>query len=172
MEVHIISDQIHILKECDDVASQVGPCAGPVVAHADGSMVSATNPAKSGEEVVVYAVGLGQTTPPLQTGKLVTTPVPTQVQFTLDFNYRPNALATQPAPNGPTPLFAGATPGFVGLYQVNFVVPPPPAGTQPCIDTSKLAAQPAYAVRSNLTVSIGGQSSFDGAGICVVVPSP
>jgi hypothetical protein len=52
-------------------------------------------------------------------------------------------------------VFVGLTPGQIGLFQVNFVVPPPPSGTAPC----------GYA-QSNLTVSIGG-GSFDGAGIGV-----
>jgi uncharacterized protein (TIGR03437 family) len=57
----------------------------------------------------------------------------------------------------PGPLYSGLVPGYVGLYQINFIVPPPPAGTQSCSGT----------VQSNLTVSVGGLASFDGAGICV-----
>jgi uncharacterized protein (TIGR03437 family) len=112
---------------------------------------------------------LGQTDPPLTTGKLVTAPARTQSTFRLDFNYRPNALATKPRPDAPQPLYAGATPGYVGLYQVNFVVPPVPAGTPPCIEQTTTQINP---VLSNLTVSIGGESSFDAALICVEVPSP
>ena len=59
-----------------------------------------------------------------------------------------------------TPAFL--TPGYVGLYQVNFVVPEPPAGYQ---NRCGLGA-----LRSNLTVSIGVLYSYDGAGICVEVP--
>jgi hypothetical protein len=47
--------------------------------------------------------------------------------------------------------------GYIGLYQINFVVPQPPAGIEAC----------SGAVYSNLTVSVGGLFSFDGAGICV-----
>ena len=39
-------------------------------------------------------------------------------------------------------------------------VPQPPAGTQAC----------SGAVQSNLTVSVGGLTSFDGAGICAAPP--
>ena len=46
------------------------------------------------------------------------------------------------------------------LDQINFVVPQPPAGTQAC----------SGAVQSNLTVSVGGLTSFDGAGICAAPP--
>jgi uncharacterized protein (TIGR03437 family) len=114
-------------------------------------------------------VGLGQTSPPLETGKIVKSPAPTVTTFTMDFNYRPNALATRPPPAGadvPQPLYAGATPGYVGLYQINFVVPPVPRGTPPCADIVDPSANVVY---SNLTVSVGGRYSFDGAGICVAV---
>jgi uncharacterized protein (TIGR03437 family) len=168
-------DQVHILTACDTVlptgsgTAPVGglPCA-PLVTHADGSLVTAGSPARGGEEVVAYAVGLGLTTPAVKTGQAASTATPTSETFYLDFNFRPNALAAQPVlpavgsccaptPTLPVPLYAGLAPGYAGLYQVNFVVPPPPAGVAACAGTAQ----------SNLTVSLGGQSSFDGAGICV-----
>lgn len=169
----LVSDWIHLLTSCDPFLGnatvappQVGfPCSS-VVTHADGSAVSVASPAKSGEELVAYAVGLGQTSPASVTGQFVTKSVPTQTGFTLDFNYRPNALPSRPMPTGPQPIFAGTTPGYVGLYQVNFVVPPVPAGTLPCVDTSVLPLG-TNVVQSNLTVNVGGTFSFDGARICV-----
>jgi len=168
-------DQVHILTACDTVlptgsgTAPVGglPCA-PLVTHADGSLVTAGSPARGGEEVVAYAVGLGLTTPAVKTGQPAPTATPASETFYLDFNFRPNALAAQPVlpavgsccaptPTLPVPLYAGLAPGYAGLYQVNFVVPPPPAGVAACAGTAQ----------SNLTVSLGGQSSFDGAGICV-----
>jgi hypothetical protein len=78
--------------------------------------------------------GLGQTNPPQSTGQPAATAASTVTTFGIDFNYRPNALATKPAgpsltgapSSGVTPLFSGTTPGFVGLYQTNFIVPSPP----------------------------------------------
>ncbi|HET9320672.1 MAG TPA: hypothetical protein VFO27_12885, partial [Bryobacteraceae bacterium] len=61
----------------------------------------------------------------------------------------------------PAPLFVGLAPAFVGLYQVNFALPPSGAGLIPC-DQS-------LGVVSNLTVTIIGHGSFDGAAICVAV---
>jgi uncharacterized protein (TIGR03437 family) len=174
-----LTDQVHILTACESFApnllgetvSATGlPCPSTVT-HADGSLVSAKNPAKAGEELVAYALGLGQTSPPLATGKLVTAAVPTQTAYGLDFNYRPNALATKPLPSAPPPVYAGATPGYVGLYQINFVVPPVPSGTPACVDQATVPLGQ-NAVYSNLTVSVGGAFSFDGARICVAVPSP
>lgn len=168
-----VSDWVHVLTKCDPFLSTANaaplpvgfPCSS-IVTHGDGSAVSATSPGKAGEELVAYTVGLGQTNPASVTGQLVTKSAPTVTTFTLDYNYHPNALPSRPLPTGPQPIFAGTTPGYVGLYQVNFVVPPVPAGTPPCVDVSNLP-QGSNVVQSNLTVSIGGQFSFDGARICV-----
>jgi uncharacterized protein (TIGR03437 family) len=169
-----LADRVHIPTACDTVVPSGSgsepynelPCS-PLVTHADGSLVTSGSPAQGGEEVVAYAVGLGLTTPAVPTGQAAATATPTYQTFSLDFNFRQNALATKPM--RPTvipvllptslysPLYSGLVPGYVGLYQINFVVPQPPAGIEACSGT----------VQSNLTVSVGGQTSFDGAGICV-----
>jgi uncharacterized protein (TIGR03437 family) len=169
------ADRVHILTACDTLAPGGSgseplnglPCS-PLVTHADGSMVTAASPAQGNEALVAYAVGLGLTTPAVATGQAATTATPTYETFNLDFNFRRNSLATQPIqPTGllqpilPRPVYSGLAPGFVGLYQINFVLPEPPVGTQAC----------SAAVQSNLTVSVGGLTSFDGAGICVAPPS-
>jgi uncharacterized protein (TIGR03437 family) len=51
-----------------DVTTFFNPACTSIVTHADGTLVSADSPAKSGETVVVYAFGLGQTTPAVKTG--------------------------------------------------------------------------------------------------------
>ncbi len=179
--VQPLADQVHFLTQCDvlignPVSLSNGglPCA-PMITHADGTPVSFSRPAKSGEELVAYATGLGETNPPLATGKPAPAAYPTQTSFLIDFNYRPNARATRPGPSiesrlgaivEPNPLFTGATAGFIGLYQINFVVAPPPTGLQPCVDPATIVAG-SNVVQSNLTVSVGSNFSFDGAGICV-----
>ncbi len=176
-----LQDQVHFLTACDVIvagSNPVQPLNGglpctPMITHADGRMVSNILPAKVGEELVAYATGLGQTNPALTTGQPAAQSSPTATVFGIDFNYRVNALATEPGAVGApaaTPLFTGATKGFIGLYQINFIVPPTPAGLQPCVDTASILAYGNY-VRSNLTVSVGSTFSFDGAGICVQ-PSP
>lgn len=68
------------------------------------------------------------------------------------------------------PVYAALTQGFVGLYQINFAAPVALPGTPACVPSGTLTSG-AHAVRSNLTVSFGGAFSFDGAGICVAVPT-
>jgi uncharacterized protein (TIGR03437 family) len=165
--------QVHILTACDTVLAnpasrfnQSGlPCL-PLVTHADGSLVSGQSPAKPGEEIVAYATGLGATDPPVTAGKIVSSTAPTKNSFLLDFNFRVNVGPAKPYLLQ-FPVFTGLTPGYAGLYQINFVVPQPPAGLPPC---SPGAGDSGF--QSNLTVSVGGPfgESYDGAGICVSVP--
>jgi uncharacterized protein (TIGR03437 family) len=177
-------DQVHILTVCDTVLpggsgySPVGgpPCQ-PVVTHANGMLVSNMSPATVGEELVAYAVGLGATNPAAPSGQPAAQPTPTAESFTLDFNFHANALASRPlvsqataiiAPP-PIPLFTGLTPGYPGLYQINFIVPPVPGGMPPCASGQ---ANLLGLVNTNLTVSVEGSASFDGAAICVSLPEP
>lgn len=87
---------------------------GRVIAQdADFNLIDESNPARPGQAVVVYLVGMGQTNPPIGTG--AQTPAAllsaiSQPQLTLD--------------GVPVEVhFAGLTPESVGLYQINFVVP-------------------------------------------------
>ena len=178
-----VADQVHVLTACDIAvagaprpANSSGlPCA-PLVTHADGSIVTPSSPAAVGEALTAWVVGLGQTSPAAVTGQPGKA-APTVATFDLNYDYRVNALPVKPFRGSPDrippqPLFAGSAPGFAGLYQVNFTVPQDPAnGTPRCPLTGTFAAGPNVA-QSNLTVSIGGQSSFDGAGICVVTRLP
>lgn len=76
-------------------------------------------PAKVGDALVIYALGLGATSPPVASGvgspaaePLARVSAPTKVVLGLGL--------TQTSVDT---LFSGLTPNFVGLYQVNFVVP-------------------------------------------------
>jgi uncharacterized protein (TIGR03437 family) len=171
--VQPFSDHVHILTSCDLIAGGSSTFQGyqgvrcaPLVTHPDGSLVSTTQPAAAGEELVAYATGLGQTNPSLTTGQPTAQSSPTIATFHLDFNYRPNALATWPVSASAVALFSGATQGFIGLYQINFIVPPVPAGLAACASAG-VTPDVANEIFSNLTVSVGSIFSFDGAGICV-----
>jgi uncharacterized protein (TIGR03437 family) len=171
-ELTPLSDRLHILTACDTVlAGGSGyvpggglPCQ-PEVTHADGTLVSEGRPATVGEELVAYAVGLGATNPPVPAGQPATEPVPTVESFTLSFDSYSLVLAARRLIARTTPLaplFTGLTPGYPGLYQINFVVPPLPSGALPCAFGGTPVAVPA-----NLTVSVIGSASSDYAAICV-----
>lgn len=170
---------IHIMQQQDTVlaaeAAQPVSASAAMVTHAGGTIVDATNPAQAGEELVMYVVGLGATGPVVKTGAASPSPaVPVPGCCSLRFDYTPNALpspgliiTTGDPPPLPAPLFVGLTPGFVGLYQANFRVPTPPQSVSPCVVSTGLEFNPFAVVHSNLTVTLIGRVSFDGAGICV-----
>ena len=94
----------------------VATSAGNLIAqHADSSLVDPGHPAKPGETLVMYLVGMGATNPVGVTGAPAPgLPLaPAVVQPTV-------MVGGQTA----TVLFAGLTPGGIGLYQINFIVPP------------------------------------------------
>ncbi|HKV41607.1 MAG TPA: hypothetical protein VJX67_20550 [Blastocatellia bacterium] len=183
MDVAPFSDHLHVVSGCDVETGSVISCANdPVVAprlitHADGSVVTLVNPAKSGEELVLWAVGLGLTTPNVVTGQPSPSPAAITQALTLNFDYRVNTSPSRSLLLPPgcraagecsqsQPVFSGLTPGYAGLYQVNFIVPPPPPGTPACNDASLNPGNQSSVV-SNLTVSVIALTSFDGGGICV-----
>lgn len=171
-------DRIHIVNYCDPGTSLApglysnGLC-GPVVKHADGTPVlggAGNMPAQPGEILTLYAYGLGETSPPVTAGKAAPSP-PALKGVGLTFNFTPNAAPSAPGPDSSTlvnthPEFAGLVPGYAGLYQVNFKVPPVPSGTTPCLAYSDFGS-----ALTNVTVTLSGTSSFDGAGFCVQVPA-
>lgn len=69
-------------------------------------------PAAAGEVILIYCSGLGAVNPPVPAGTPVDGLHPTVSPVTL-------LIGGQPA----NVLFAGLTPGFVGLYQINAVLP-------------------------------------------------
>jgi len=160
--IHSNPDNIHVLTGCG---------GGACVTHANGALVNSASPANPGETVVIYAVGLGYTNPPAQTGQAA--PASASVVFEyigLDFspNAGPSQLAELPGkPAGLVPAFAGLTPGGVGLYQVNVTLP----ATFPAVPSCGSSVSPFYPVSSNLTINIGSDyGTFDGAPICVKPP--
>ena len=88
--------------------------SAPAVIHAsDGTLVSASRPAKAGEVLTLYASGLGPTKPSVDPGQ----------PFTPD----PRQLVNSPVQvlvngNPADLLYAGGYPGAVDGYQVNFRV--------------------------------------------------
>jgi adhesin/invasin len=88
--------------------------AGPAAAlDARFSLITTDNPASPGEIVHIFATGLGQTTPALQSGQAPVSLSRTVLPLAATIGGRTAEVA-----------FAGLAPGFAGLYQINLVVPP------------------------------------------------
>ncbi len=88
------------------------------IEHADGSLVSASSPAKAGETVAMYLTGLGITSPAVAAGTAAPTSPLSQTQI-------PFVVYVGPCFNGTQAnvVFAGLAPTLGGLYQVNFTIP-------------------------------------------------
>lgn len=90
------------------------PSLQGIITDIIGNIVDATHPVKAGDAIVIYCTGLGEVNPPVMAGNPASL---TQLSNTV------NAVSVGIGGVSVTPLFSGLTPGFVGLYQVNAVVP-------------------------------------------------
>ena len=95
--------QISLLENAPAIF-RLGTRQGAIV-NQDGSINSSSTPARRGQAIVIYATGLGAVVP---SGNLKTTSRPVTVVV---------------GSTAIIPFFAGLTPGFVGLYQVNATLP-------------------------------------------------
>jgi uncharacterized protein (TIGR03437 family) len=88
-----------------------------VATRLDGSVLTAGNPAHPSDIIVIYATGLGLADKNLPDGRL---PDRAAVLQRIDsFRVRLNGALLDPA----SVYYAGLTPGFAGLYQVNLKLP-------------------------------------------------
>jgi uncharacterized protein (TIGR03437 family) len=88
-----------------------------IAARADGTVATAESPAKPGEVVVLYATGLGETSPALEFAE-----IPRKAAPLLDlsaFQILVEGKQLDPA----RVYYAGVAPGFGGLYQINIQLP-------------------------------------------------
>lgn len=93
----------------------------PIPAAAASGAGLSGHPAQPGDALTIYAIGLGRTSPAVATGAAAP---PLEPLARVD----PTAVVTfnggfSGTPTMTTPFFAGLTPGFVGLYQINVVIP-------------------------------------------------
>jgi uncharacterized protein (TIGR03437 family) len=88
-----------------------------VAEHANGTLISPSAPARADEVIVLFAAGLGRTSPDLSSGFIVQVPV-----TILDASQLQVLLNGVPCPAGSI-YYAGVTPGFAGLYQINLQLP-------------------------------------------------
>lgn len=78
----------------------------------DGSLLNSSNPVARGDYAVLYATGLGRVSPSVATGVAATAAVNCVNKVTVTIGGRTVV-----------PDYAGLTPGFAGLYQINVRVP-------------------------------------------------
>jgi uncharacterized protein (TIGR03437 family) len=97
-----------------------------VVQNEDYTVNNSDNPAKAGSYVVAYLTGTGRPDNPVATGSGAGS----------DPLSRPRATVSVTIGNQPAEIaFAGLTPGFVGLTQVNLKIPNLAAGDYPLVVT-------------------------------------
>jgi uncharacterized protein (TIGR03437 family) len=109
-----------------------------VATRVDGTPLTPDNPARAGEWVILYATGLGSTDPPARGVELARRAA----------NVVPAAGFRVFLDNGvaETVAYAGLTPGFAGLYQVNLRVPDT-VGTDPAIQVESFGRRSGEGVR-------------------------
>jgi uncharacterized protein (TIGR03437 family) len=88
-----------------------------VAEHANGNLISPSDPAQGGEIVVLYAAGLGRTSPDVPAGHVVSTA--TSILYAAELQILLNG---QPVPSSNI-YYAGLAPGYAGLYQINVLLP-------------------------------------------------
>jgi uncharacterized protein (TIGR03437 family) len=167
--VGVKETNVRIWTICAPVQSQgaTSYSCRPAITHADGSLLSLNSPARLGETLVVYAVGLGRPPSVITTGDIAHVPVPfDKSQWSIDFNFGANLPPRRYSSlSSPKPEYIGLVQGFIGLAQVNVRLPDAiPEGTPRCTNP---ILDPMFVASTNLTISLQGPGSFDGAAICV-----
>ena len=99
-----------------------------VDAEGNSVLADASNPASVGDVLVMYCVGLGTVKPAVTAGEAAPSNPPSKA----------TELVTATMGGQPTIVqFAGLTPGYAGLYQVNMTVPSGiPPGPQVPVEVS------------------------------------
>ncbi len=88
-----------------------------IATHGNGPLVTPSAPAKPGEVIVLYATGLGPTSPPAVPNQL-----PAGLATLVDLaNFK--VLLNGTAIDSRLVQYAGVTPGFAGLFQINVMLP-------------------------------------------------
>jgi uncharacterized protein (TIGR03437 family) len=122
-------------------ASGSGSGQGLIFNAITGTRSDTNTPAGAGDYLVMYALGLGAVTPALAIGN--GTP-----SSPYEYAVAPVTVTIGGVPA--TVLFAGLTPGYVGLYQVNVMMP---AGVTPGSQVSVTASVAGKSGAGNITIA-------------------
>jgi uncharacterized protein (TIGR03437 family) len=88
-----------------------------VATHLDGSLIATTSPAHGGEVIVLYATGMGKTSPNPGYAEIPQYPAPIEDVAGLRITLDGTPVETSRI------LYVGLTPTAAGLYQVNLALP-------------------------------------------------
>jgi uncharacterized protein (TIGR03437 family) len=115
-----------------------------VIAHPDGSEVLAGNgnAATAGDVLVIYSTGLGAVSPRGVAGAPIAYPPLSNANATVTVTLGGVSLPV---------LFAGATPGSAGLYQVNATVP---TGVAPSSQAPLILTQNGQSSPTGVTIPV------------------
>jgi uncharacterized protein (TIGR03437 family) len=97
--------------------NQSGSGPGAILGQKPGKVAAlntAANPASAGDALLIFCTGLGTVTPAVAAGSAASTTVLSNTD---------NPVTVTVGEKDAQVLFAGLAPGFVGLYQVNVIVP-------------------------------------------------
>ena len=95
-----------------------------VACRPDGSVITEESPAHPNDMVVLYATGLGRTSPNPSSGELPRQPA--LLERLSEFQ----VLLNEEPVNSDRIAYAGVAPGFAGLYQINLRMPGPSANPE------------------------------------------
>lgn len=154
-----VTDNVHVINTCDDTLIFLSAAASaripagacvPMVMNTRGLLVHAGAPAQDGDILSIYAFGLGA---------VDRQPSPQEISraveaFSLNFQFSGGATAADRRISGVAPLSVSMVGG--GTYQINFVMPPVPAGIPACEGPDG----------ANLTILVTGPQSSSPARIC------
>ena len=97
-----------------------GGVAGPLVGLAtvvradNGQLVTPSNPIHRGDDIIIYAAGMGRTDPPVEAGIASPSDPPARTVAVPDVKLGSVAVPVQ---------FAGLAPWQIGVYQINARIP-------------------------------------------------
>jgi uncharacterized protein (TIGR03437 family) len=83
----------------------------------DSSLITAANPARGGDTIILFATGLGTTVPPQIVNQMATTAAP--IADRANFHLLLNGAAVASSQIS----YVGAAPGTAGVYQINLTLP-------------------------------------------------
>jgi uncharacterized protein (TIGR03437 family) len=102
---------------------EAAPSLFPVAQHADGPLLTTDNPGRAGEWIVLYALGLGPSKARLRPTQIPLLSDLPLASFTIQRLSELRVIVNGTAADASRIWYAGLSPGFAGLYQINFQLP-------------------------------------------------